>query len=402
MPLTQIIKVAIQALRTNKTRSLLTMLGVIIGVSSVILLVSVGSGLQKYITDQLEGVGSNLLIIMPGKLDLKTMGSSGGKDIASSMLNSKLELKDAQNLQSGSEYIKAVVPGVAGQAILKYNEQKVSSEAVGLTANFSDVVNSPLAAGDYFTDGDDKIGKKVVILGSDVAKNLFGFDDPIGQKVVLSDERFTVVGVLKNKGVGSTSTSDQVVIPLTTAERLFNQTKMSAIYAQATSSDKMDLAISEAQMILENRLQPDDFTILTQKEILSTVSSILGVLTAALGGIAAISLLVGGIGIMNIMLVSVTERTREIGLRKALGATPNIILTQFLIESVILSVGGGLIGILIGGAGSLALSKAIPSAVTPWSVLLAFGVSVGVGIVFGVMPARRAAKLNPIEALRYE
>jgi putative ABC transport system permease protein len=375
------------------------MLGVIIGVASVILLVSLGSGLQKYITDQLEGIGSNLIMIMPGKLDMKKMGGGGG---GASFMSSKLELKDIKALEADSDYIKAAIPFVAGQKSIKYNEEKMYTKVLGTTANFNEVVNSPLSYGDYFTEADDRSGRKVIILGSEIANTLFGQDNPVGEKVLVGEDRFIVVGVLKNKSIGGTNMEDGAVIPFTTAQRIFNQDKVTEIYAQAVSPDKMDLAIEEARLTLLSRLNEDDFTILTQKEMLGAVSSILGVLTSALAGIAAISLLVGGIGIMNIMLVSVTERTREIGLRKALGATPNLILTQFLIEAIILSVGGGLIGIILGGGGALALSKVMPADVTPSAVLLAFGVSAFVGIIFGVMPARRAAKLNPIEALRYE
>jgi len=376
------------------------MLGVIIGVASVILLVSFGSGLQGYITGQLEGIGSNLIMVMPGNMDLKKMGQGGGGGV--NFMNSKLMETDAKLLKDGSSLIKASAAIIIGQSAVKYNDGKIFVEVQGLPAGFTDVINSPLAAGDYFTETDDRAGKKVVILGSKVAEDLFGLDNPVGERVIIGENRFQVVGVLKNRGVGGSDMEDNVVIPFLAAGRIFNKDRASALYAQAVSSDKIDLAVEETKLILLNRLSEDDFTVLTQKEMLTAVSSILGVLTSALAGIAAISLIVGGIGIMNIMLVSVTERTREIGLRKALGATPNIILLQFLIEAVILSVGGGIIGILIGGGGALLAGQVIPTEVTPWAIILSFATSVIVGVVFGVMPARRAAKLSPIEALRYE
>lgn len=240
-------------------------------------------------------------------------------------------------------------------------------------------------------------------MGSKVAENLFDGDDPIGQKITVGESRVEVIGVLKSKGgIGGDSVDNHVIIPITAAKTLFNQDKVSEMYVQAKDADSVDLALDETKMLLSNRLKEDEFSVLNSKDLIGAISSVLGMITAALAGIAAISLLVGGIGIMNIMLVTVAERTKEIGLRKALGATPDVILTQFLTEAVILSVGGGLIGILIGGTGTFVLSKLAVAEITPWSVILAFGVSALVGIVFGVMPARRAAKLSPIEALRYE
>lgn len=401
MDLKQTIKIALRALKTNKTRSALTMLGVIIGVMSVILLVSVGSGLQKYITDELEGIGSNLIIIMPGKIDLNKI-SEGGGGMGLNFMTSKLTEDDAKDLVTGSNYITATVPGTAAQAPLKYGDQKIYSEVNGLTYNFNDVIKSPLSEGDYFSESDDRAGKKVVIIGSDIAKKFFGQDSAIGQRIQIGENRFTVVGVFKSRGVGGANSQDSAIIPLLTAKRVFNQDKVSAIYAQAISADKVDLAIEDAKSIMQIRLKDDEFTVLTQKDMLSAITGILGTLTATLTGIAAISLLVGGIGIMNIMLVSVSERTKEIGLRKALGATPNIILNQFLVEAIVLSVFGGVVGIILGSSISFLLSKFIPTEITLWSVLLAFGVSALVGIIFGVMPARRAAHLSPIEALRYE
>ncbi|MFA6453580.1 MAG: ABC transporter permease [Microgenomates group bacterium] len=397
MQFDQIIFMAIRSLQANKVRSFLTMLGVIIGVMSVILLTALGSGLQGYIVKQLENVGSNLIIVYPGKLDLKSLGQGGMASITSP----KFVLKDANDLETQSQYIEAVVPSAVAQGVLKYQDQKTYTELLGLTANFSQVMNSPLASGEYFTESDDRSGRKVIILGSEIAKNLFGTEEPIDKKVVVNESRFTVIGVLKNRGV-SGGQEDHVVIPITTEMHLFNQNKVFALYAKVINSNEMDAASADIKRILLGRLTEDDFTLLTMKDLLGAVSSILDVLTLALGGIAAISLLVGGIGIMNIMLVSVTERTQEIGLRKALGATPNVIMIQFLIEAVVLSVGGGMIGMLLGGGIALIMRLFIPTEVTLWSVSLAFSVSAIIGIVFGVMPARKAAKMNPIEALRYE
>lgn len=399
MQFNQIISMAIRSLRANKVRSFLTMLGVIIGVASVILLVSVGSGLQKYITDQLEGVGSNLIMIMPGKLDLKKIGQGGGSP--ANLISSKFTIKDAKDLVSNSSLIKAAAPGTAAQSSVKYGTEKMYTQIIGITANYPEIMNSPLANGEHFSETDDRAARKVAVIGSEIAKTLFKDEDPIDKKILIGNTRFTVIGVLKSRGLGGAS-EDHVAIPITVAMRIFNQQKVQLIYATAVSSEQMDQAIAEAKTTLLNRLAEDDFTILTQKDILGVVSSILGTLTLALGGIAAISLIVGGIGIMNIMLVSVTERTHEIGLRKALGATPNVILVQFLIEAIVLSAGGGIIGIIIGGGGALLLSNVMPAQVTLWAVFLAFSVSFIIGIIFGVAPARKAARMNPIEALRYE
>jgi putative ABC transport system permease protein len=393
-----ILNMALTSLKANKVRSFLTMLGVIIGVASVILLISVGSGLQSYITKELEGIGSNLIIAMPGKIDFSKMGSGGG----AAMTTQKFTLKDARDIKANSVFVEEAIPTTATQGIFKYEEKKVATELVGITYNFVTVLNSPLSEGESFTEGDDRAGRKVVVLGSGAAKDLFGDKNPIGEKVSVGTQRFTVIGILKSRGLGGSETADQAAIPINTAMRIYNQNKVFSIYIKAISPDKVNDAMIDIKATLLNRLTEDDFTLMTQKDLLSTISSILSTLTLALGGIAAISLVVGGIGIMNIMLVSVTERTREIGLRKALGATPNIILTQFLIEAVVLSVGGGLIGITIGAGGAIALSKFLPAQVTLWAVLLAFGVSALIGVIFGVMPARRAAQMNPIEALRYE
>lgn len=363
MDLKQTVKIALRALKTNKTRSSLTMLGVIIGVSSVILLVSLGSGLQNYVTKQFESLGANLIIIMPGKVDIRRL-SSGPPNFSTS----KLKIEDAKTLTEKSTLIINAMPMIFSQEPVKFNDQKVYVEIIGATEEYLNIVNTKTIEGDFFTEADNRTAKKVAVLGSKTAGDLFGSDSPVGQKIVIGNNRFTILGVLESKGgFGGQSEDERVIIPITAAQRIFSKDNINAIYAQVKNTESVDQAISETKEILLNRLKEDDFSILNSKDILGAISSILGVLTAALAGIAAISLLVGGIGIMNIMLVSVSERTREIGLRKALGATPSVILNQFLIEAIILSVIGGVIG-----------------------------------IIFGVMPARRASKLSPIDALRYE
>ena len=405
MPIRQLIKISIKALQTNKSRSLLTALGVIIGVASVILLISVGSGLKGYITNQMQDMGSNLIMVMPGDIDLDdvSMGGSAMSSAFSSMATSKLKLSDAHEIEKGILQIQDAVAMVMASSPARYEGESVLVQIIGTTENYINIREPEFAKGSFFVESEVNSGRKVAVLGHKVAEDLFGEKDSIGEKVKLGEYRYLIMGVMEEKGgQGSMSPDDKVFVPITTAQRQFNQDNISIIFAQVKSSDEVSSTVSLVEGVLKRRLKEEDFTVLDQKEILSTVSSILDTLTVALGGIAAISLLVGGIGIMNIMLVSVTERTHEIGLRKALGATPEVILTQFLIEAVFLSVGGGIIGIALGGGGSLILNMFMPTTVTLWSVILAFVVSATVGIVFGIAPARKASQLSPIEALRYE
>ena len=404
MPIRQLIKVALKALQTNKSRSLLTALGVIIGVASVILLISVGSGLKDYITNQMQDMGSNLIMVMPGEIDLDDMGAEGRSINLENgaIVFSKLELDDTEEIEKILQ-IEDAAAMVMASSIVRYKGEVNMASVIGTTDNYVNIRKPEFEKGSFFTESEVNSGRKVVVLGYKVAEDLFGEENPIGEKVKLGEYRYLIMGVMEEKGgQGSMSPDDKVFVPITTAQRQFDQDNISIIFAQVKSDDEVSAAVPLVEGVLRKRLKDEDFTVLDQKEILSTVSAILNTLTAALGGIAAISLLVGGIGIMNIMLVSVTERTHEIGLRKALGATPEVILTQFLVEAVFLSIGGGIVGIIIGGGGALLLNRFMPATVTLWSVMLAFFVSATVGIVFGITPARRASQLSPIEALRYE
>lgn len=401
----ELLRVALQALRANKARGFLTMLGVIIGVAAVILLVSIGSGLRSFITQRLEELGSNLILVLPGKIDLDKISPAGGGGAAAraSFMTSKLKREDAAKFSREIPQIKNAVAVIMASGTIKFKGKEAISEVIGTTENYNQVRNFSLAEGEFFSKTDVSSGRKVAVLGHKVAEDLFGELDPIGRRIKIEDTRYAVIGVLEEKGAyGSTIIDERVIVPITCVERQFDKENVNLLYVEATAADEVPKVIPQVEKVLKKRLDEDDFSVIDQKEILSTVSSILGVLTVALGGIAAISLLVGGIGIMNIMLVSVTERTREIGLRKALGATPRVIMLQFLIEAVCLSVGGGLIGILLGATGSLALNRFMPTSVTPWSVVVAFLVSSTIGVVFGVGPATKAARLNPIDALRYE
>ena len=400
----QLITISVRALLANRFRSFLTMLGVIIGVASVILLVSIGSGLRTLVTGELQGLGSNLLLVVPGELEVSRGGPAAGGGALGSFTTSKIKEEDVQKVrQNVSGIVEAVGVAYAGSSI-RFADERKSIQIIGTTPEFPDVRNTSVAAGVFFSTVDVSKASRVVVLGSTVAEDLFGTSrEGIDSRVIIGDVRYTVIGILeKTGGFGQTSVDDQVIVPITTLRQQFNLDNISFIYIQVERAQDIPMVTRDVQTVLAARLGEDEFTIIDQKEILSTVSNILNTLTLALGGIAAISLLVGGIGIMNIMLVSVTERTREIGLRKAVGATPEVILMQFLTEAVVLSVGGGIMGILVGVAGSLLVGRFITTTVNLWAIIVAFGVSAAVGIIFGVMPARRASRLSPIEALRYE
>jgi putative ABC transport system permease protein len=390
---------ALRALRTNKIRSILTMLGIIIGVASVILLVSIGSGLQAFVTSQFASLGSNKVFVFPGKMDLKRMTGRPGTPV------SKFEVDDVSDILRSSDLIKDVTPVAVQNGTIMYQGEIVTSDVVGAWENYFAMGNWVVEKGVGITQNDVERTRKVVVLGFKPAKELFGDTDSVGKTVTIGGIRYQIKGVLASKGGSGalgTDIDERVIIPFTTALRQFNQNRPQLLLVEAVDQDGVVQAVSDVRRVLLRRLKEDDFTILEQKELLGTITQFLSVITVALGGIAAISLLVGGIGIMNIMLVSVTERTREIGLRKAVGATGWDIMIQFLIESVILSLVGGIIGILLGTVGSFALRPFIQTSVTPWSVALASGFSALIGIIFGVAPAIRAARLDPIEALRYE
>lgn len=399
MKLTDSITIALRSLKTNKIRSFLTMLGVIIGVTSVILLVSIGTGLQNYITKQFEEIGTNLLFVMPGKFQFKDSREGGPPGGGSE----KLTLEDILYLEARSRKVNSFLPVVSKTTDVSYGRETYNTFVVGTTEDYERLRKSPTTKGRFFTKAQSKAGRRVAILGVTVIKKIFGKTDPIDKKIRIDGTTYTVTGILSEKGAAAgNDQDDQIIIPIVAFNRQFNPGGISYAYAEVSSTADITAAKAEMEEILGRVKNDDDFSVVDQRELLSTITSILGVLTIALGGIAAISLLVGGIGIMNIMLVSVSERTREIGLRKAVGATPKVIRTQFLIEAIIISFSGGIIGIVLGELGSLGISRFFPAYVTLWSIILAFGVSALVGVVFGLAPAYKASKLNPIEALRYE
>lgn len=416
MNLLEQIRLALRALSVNKLRSALTMLGIVIGVGAVITLLSVGQGVQNLIASQLQSIGTNLLFVVSGNLDdmsARPRGATG------------LTLADAEAIADpfNAPDVVAVAPELLNSAEVSYGKTSLRISVSGVTPEYSTVRNFPLAEGNFIDQTDVSTRARVAVLGSRIAERLF--DEvgvyPIGATIKLNNIPFKVIGVLQSKGGtgGPGGNQDEVLmVPLSTAhQRLFprsynrrGEALVSVIYTQVVSEERMSAAADEIIALMRQRhnilfQDQDDFTVINQRDLLAIFGQITGVLTIFLGAIAGISLLVGGIGIMNIMLVSVTERTREIGLRKAVGAKRRNILMQFLIESVILALIGGVLGILLGAAGALGISRLqsdLTAVVTPQSVALATGFSAAVGLFFGIYPATRASRLNPIDALRYE
>jgi putative ABC transport system permease protein len=402
----EVFRVALSALRANKLRSLLTMLGIVIGVGAVIAMDGIGRGAQRAINDRITALGTTLLTVNPGQV--------AARGVASETDRARLRIRDAEALIAQAKVMKAIQPEMNRQFQVQYMSRNTSTQVVGTTANYLDVRKYELAFGRMFSDREDEGKQRVAVVGSNVLEKL-GIENPaaiIDQPVRIRGIQFTVVGVLASKGQTTPwqNPDDQVLIPLQTARfRLMGTDRLRSISVLAPSEDSIPQTMAEIQKILrrEHRLMrdtPDDFEIRNQADFLNTAAETSKVFGTLLAGIAAVSLLVGGIGIMNIMLVSVTERTREIGVRKALGATGPNILLQFLIEAVVLCLLGGLIGVVLGGGGAILLGNAFNwnTELSAQSVGMAFAFSATVGVLFGVWPARRAAKLDPITALRYE
>jgi putative ABC transport system permease protein len=392
----------------NKMRSTLTMLGIIIGVGAVIAMIAIGSGAKKRIAEQIASMGSNLLIVLSGS------STSGGMRFGSGTVPT-LTADDAQAILSEIPSVRYVAPSYPGVAQVVYGNQNWSTSIQGTTPEMLDIREWPVTSGRSFTQQDLDGATKVCLLGTTVVENLFGGIDPVGQIVRIQKVPFTVIGVLGDKGQTSygRDQDDTILVPLTTAQkRLFGMQfpgMVRTITVQATGPEVMGQVEEEINAVLRqrHRIQPrqdNDFTVRNLTEIMSTAQETASVMSLLLGAIASISLIVGGIGIMNIMLVSVTERTREIGIRIAVGAKGKDILLQFLIESLVLSLIGGTIGIGSGIVGTLILAKFTqwPTLFSMQAILLAFFFSSVVGIFFGFYPARKASLLNPIEALRYE
>jgi putative ABC transport system permease protein len=407
MLLGEILRVALSSLRANKLRSFLTMLGIVIGVAAVIAMIALGRGAEQSVRERIASLGTTLVTVNPGQVRMR-----GG--VASGLDRAALTMEDAEALEEESELAVAIQPEMARQLQVQYGSRNTNTSIVGVTSNYPQVRNFQLQSGSMFTSGDDAGRRRVAVVGPQVAEDL-GLTSPdaiLGEDIRIGSVQFAVVGVLapKGQGGGFSNPDDQVLIPIQTARfRLIGSERLRSVNVLAPSEAEIANTMAEVQRILrrEHRLRPgqaDDFQIRSQADFLTTLGETTQVFSLLLAGIAAVSLLVGGIGIMNIMLVSVTERTREIGIRKALGATRINILLQFLIEAVVLCLLGGIVGILLGTgmATGLRIGFGWNTSVAPSSILLAFLFAAAVGILFGVWPARRAAGLDPIVALRYE
>jgi putative ABC transport system permease protein len=399
-----LVKVAYKSIMKNRMRSLLTMLGIIIGVGAVIALVSIGQGTQTEVESQIASLGSNLIMVIPGT------SMMGGVSRGAGSIKS-LTLSDVDKLRKESQLVSEFSPMVrtGGQVIARGNNWSTSVE--GVDPNYLEIKEWELEEGTFFSERDLKGRKKVAVLGKTVVDELFDGQNPIGAKIRIRNIPFKVIGVLKEKGQSMMGDQDDIILAPTTTVlyRMTEGKNIHMIYASAQSTDVMNDASEEITGILRksHRIregEDDDFMIRSQTEIIERVSSVTGTLTMLLGAIAAVSLLVGGIGIMNIMLVSVTERTREIGIRMAIGARGEDVLIQFMIEAVMLSLVGGLLGIAVGFALAQAASSLMNMGIVhdPFITFIAFCFSGAVGIFFGFYPARKASRLDPIEALRYE
>lgn len=394
MRLSEAVRLAWEALLANRLRSSLTMLGVVIGVTSVVLLVAIGSGARNEVTLGIESLGSNILFVAPGDF---SFGSTPAL--------SRLTLEDVRRVGDAVGDTRRVAATIASGELARVGSRRRQVNLNGTNETIPFVFDRTVARGSFFSEADVAARRRVAVIGADPAERLFPGRDPIGRFVTIGGVRFRVIGVLSRVGTTlGVDRNQETFIPVTAAQRLFGVSRVDGIAVKAISPQDIP---AERQVIREvvTRAHPEqDFQVLTQNDILGVVGRVLSILTIVLASIAGISLLVGGVGVMNIMLVSVSERTREIGLRKAVGARTRDVLRQFLLEAVALTVSGGAIGILLGTAVALLVGRLspVPAAITGWSVALAFGVSVAVGVFFGVYPARKAARMQPVAALRYE
>ncbi len=405
MGILDIFDIAVNSLTRNKVRSFLTMLGIIIGVGAVIAMMAVGTGAQENIKSQIASLGTNVILVFPGSFNQGGVRSGTGT-------SASLTPEDLVAIQTQCPSVALASPTVRDGAQIVYQEQNWRASIIGATPEYFTIRNWPVSSGQYFTEADIRGATKVCVIGQTIADNLFKGNDPVGQIIRIKKMPFKITGVLSMKGQSAQGTDqdDIIIAPYTTVQKkMTGQTFLSNIMISAVSEDAMLDAQSQITELLRvrHKLQPweeNDFTVRSQTEIATAAQATSQVLTILLASIASISLIVGGIGIMNIMLVSVTERTKEIGIRMAIGATAKNIMMQFLIEAVVLSLLGGLIGVILGVLSSNLISTFAgwTTMVSSTSIFLAFTFSAAIGIFFGLYPARKAAQLNPIDALRYE
>jgi putative ABC transport system permease protein len=391
----------------NKVRSGLTMLGIVIGIGSVIALISIGQGAQQSISASIQSIGSNLIIVTPG-----TQRSFGGQVSGGRGTAQTLTLDDVQAVSAQVANVKAVAPDVTKRYQVTAKGKNTNTQIIGTTADYAVARNTEVESGSFITDAHNRTMSKIAVIGPTTRDDLFGVDvDPIGQTIRINNVTFTIVGVLKAKGgSGFSNQDDKIIIPLTVMTRFFSGNEyVNTISISASSEgDMVQIQNDVTELLLKrhkiNNPQAADFSVLNQSDIVATATSVTGTFTVFLGAVAGISLVVGGIGIMNMMLTTVTERTREIGLRKAIGAKNRDISMQFLLEAIVITFVGGFFGVLLGLLVSFVVSSVanIATTVAFSSIMLSFGVSALIGIVFGYYPARRASLLNPIEALRHE
>lgn len=402
MILGEVFGVALAGLRANPLRSLLTTLGIIIGIAAVITMVALGTGAEQAVHDRIEALGPTLLNVYSGQ-DFRGGVAIGGA--------STLTYDDDTAIAHEARYLAGVVPELQRNFTIRFGNHNVNQDVIGTTPDFVEVRNYALVAGRMFTASEAALRRRYAILGSIIPGQLHTTPaEIVGQQVQIGPFPFTVLGILAEKGAGPGSNDDDVIIPFQTARfRVIGTSRLRTITIKAVSVDSMNLAMIEIERVLrhQHKLQPgaeNDFRIRNQRDVLLTQEQTTQTFKSLLAGVAAVSLLVGGIGIMNIMLVTVTERTREIGVRKAMGARRRDVLVQFVVEAVVLCLVGGVVGILVGSLGATLLARLAHwnTRISPGAVAVAFCCSIGVGLFFGIWPARRAARLDPIEALRYE